>query len=98
MKYSIVIATYNHCDDLLKKCVEAIIAYSTLEDIELVIIANGCYDETKEYLLYLESYFKRTKIGGFQQVFFTEALGRWLENVAKPVNQRNSTSETFRYS
>ena len=75
MKYSIVIATYNHCDDLLKKCVEAIVAYSTLEDIELVIIANGCYDETKEYLLYLESYFKRTKIGGFQQVFFTEALG-----------------------
>lgn len=75
MKYSIVIATYNHCDDLLKKCVEAIVTYTHLPDIELVIIANGCFDETKEYLLYLEAYFKRSTIGGFQQVFFAEPLG-----------------------
>lgn len=76
IKYSIVIGSYNHCDDLLKKCVEAIIAYTHLPDIELVIIANGCFDETKEYLLYLEAYFSKTnKIGGFQQVFFAEPLG-----------------------
>jgi len=74
-KYSIVIGTYNHCDDLLKVCVEAIVKYTNLEDIELIIIANGCNDETKEYLLYLESYFKRTNIWGFQQVFFAEPLG-----------------------
>ena len=75
MKYSVVIGTYNHCDDLLKRCVEALIKYTNLEDIELIIVANGCTDETKEYLLYLESYFKRTNIAGFQQVFFAKPLG-----------------------
>ena len=57
MKYSIIIPTYNHCDDLLKPCVEAVIKYSNLEDIELIIIANGCKDETDGYLAYLHSYF-----------------------------------------
>ena len=50
MKYSIVIPTYNHCDDLLKPCVEAILKYSVVSDIELVISANGCKDNTFEYL------------------------------------------------
>ena len=40
MKYSVVIGTYNHCDDLLKRCVEALIKYTNLEDIELIIVAN----------------------------------------------------------
>ena len=50
MKYSIVIPTYNHCDDLLKPCVESILKYSSLEDIEIIISANGCTDNTSEYL------------------------------------------------
>jgi len=50
MKYSIVIPTYNHCDDLLKPCIESVLAYSNIEDIELIISANGCTDNTLEYL------------------------------------------------
>lgn len=50
MKYSIVIPTYNHCDDLLKPCIESILAYSNIEDIELIVSANGCTDNTLEYL------------------------------------------------
>lgn len=75
MKFSVIIPTYNHCDDLLKPCVEAIIKYTNLEDIELIIVANGCYDETKEYLTYLESYFSRTNIGAFKSLYFEAPLG-----------------------
>jgi len=50
MKYSIIIPTYNHCDDLLKPCIESIFEYSNLKDIELIISANGCTDNTLEYL------------------------------------------------
>ena len=57
MKYSIVIPTYNHCDDLLKPCVDSIIKYSNLEDIELIISYNGCTDETKHYVTYLSHMF-----------------------------------------
>ena len=50
MKYSIVIPTYNHCDDLLKPCIETLLTHSNLNDIELIISANGCTDNTFEYL------------------------------------------------
>jgi glycosyltransferase involved in cell wall biosynthesis len=50
MKYSIVIPTYNHCDDLLKPCIESIIEHTDLADIELIISANGCKDGTSQYL------------------------------------------------
>lgn len=50
MKYSIVIPTYNHCEDLLKPCVESIFQYTDMADVELVISANGCVDSTRDYL------------------------------------------------
>lgn len=50
MKYSIVIPTYNHCDDFLIPCIESIIKYTDLKNIELIISANGCTDNTLEYL------------------------------------------------
>jgi glycosyltransferase involved in cell wall biosynthesis len=50
MKYSVVIPTYNHCDDLLKPCIESIFKYTNLADIELIISANGCKDNTSQYL------------------------------------------------
>lgn len=57
-RYSIVIPTYNHCDDLLKPCVESIRKYTNLNDIELVIVANGCTDNTREYVESLGSWAK----------------------------------------
>ena len=61
MKYSIVIPTYNHCDDLLKPCLESIFNYTDMADVDLVISANGCKDNTKEYLEGLSTDF--AKIG-----------------------------------
>ena len=49
-KYSIVIPTYNHCDDLLKPCIESIREFTDLSDVEIIVVANGCIDNTREYL------------------------------------------------
>ncbi len=57
MKFSIIIPTYNHCDDLLKPCINSIIEYTDINDIELIISANGCTDNTKNYLDNLTRYF-----------------------------------------
>ena len=50
MKYSIVIPTYNNCEKYLKPCIESIIKYTDMTNVELVVSANGCTDNTKEYL------------------------------------------------
>lgn len=55
MKYSIIIPTYNHCDDLLKPCIETLLKYSNVADIELIVSANGCTDNTFEYLTDLKN-------------------------------------------
>lgn len=58
MKYSIIIPTYNHCDDLLKPCIESIIANTDLTEVEVIIVANGCTDNTRAYIAGLEYSFK----------------------------------------
>jgi FkbM family methyltransferase len=76
MKYSIIIPTYNHCDDLLKPCVESVIQYSRMTDVELVISANGCVDNTRSYLDELKQRFESL---GFHDhikvVWHDDALG-----------------------
>ena len=57
MKYSIVVPTYNHCDDLLKPCLESVFQWSHMADIELIISANGCFDNTQNYLGKLQEHF-----------------------------------------
>jgi len=58
MKVSIVIPTYNKCDELLKPLCESIIKYTELNDIEIIIVANGCTDNTEEYVKSLGPPFK----------------------------------------
>lgn len=60
MKYSIIIPTYNHCNDLLKPCIESILKNTIMDDIEIIVIANGCTDNTKEYLNGLNGFKLRT--------------------------------------
>jgi GT2 family glycosyltransferase len=55
MKYSIVIPTYNNCEKYLKPCIDSIIKYTDMTDVELVISANGCTDNTRAYLTYLNT-------------------------------------------
>ena len=75
-KYSIVIPTYNHCEKYLKPCVDSILKYSKIEDIELIISANGCTDNTKRYLDYLISVFEFYGYGhNFKYVIRPEPSG-----------------------
>lgn len=76
MKYSILIPTYNHCDDLLKPCVESIFKYSDITSIELVISANGCKDNTFEYLAVLKERYKNLGLSdNLKIVWHNEPLG-----------------------
>ena len=70
MKYSIVIPTYNHCEKYLKPCIESIIKHTSLDDIELIVSANGCRDNTKAYLEYLKTVVPYLKV-----VWSDEPLG-----------------------
>jgi glycosyltransferase involved in cell wall biosynthesis len=73
MKYSIVIPTYNHCDDLLKPCIESIFKYTNLADIELIISANGCSDNTSQYLDELRYKFNQLNLSNHFQVAWSDA-------------------------
>jgi beta-1,4-mannosyl-glycoprotein beta-1,4-N-acetylglucosaminyltransferase len=69
MKYSIVIPTYNHLSDLLKPCIESILKYTIMnDDIELIVVANGCKDNTREYLDSLTGFKLKT-------LWFDESIG-----------------------
>jgi len=61
-KYSVVIPTYNNCEKYLKPCIDSIIKYTKMTDIELVISANGCTDNTRIYLYYLQSAIPNIKV------------------------------------
>lgn len=54
VKYSIVIGTYNHLEDALKPCIESLLKHTKLDEVEVIIVANGCTDGTKEYLELLD--------------------------------------------
>lgn len=49
-QYSIVIPTYNHREDLLQPCLESIFKYSNMDEVEVIVVANGCVDDTKSYV------------------------------------------------
>jgi len=49
-KYSVVIPTYNHLEDFLKPCLQSIIHYTDLTNVEIIVVANGCVDLTHQYV------------------------------------------------
>jgi glycosyltransferase involved in cell wall biosynthesis len=76
MKYSIIIPTYNHCDDFLKPCIESIFKYTDLADIELIVSANGCKDGTSLYLDELRYKFNTLNLANnFKVVWSDSASG-----------------------
>ena len=86
MKYSIVIPTYNNCEKYLKPCIDSIIKHTDMENVELIVSANGCTDNTKAYLDYL-----KTAIPNLDVVWNYNAVG-----FAKAVNAGILLAETER--
>ncbi len=58
-KYSIVIPTFNRCDELLRPCIESIIKCTDLSNVEVIVVANGCTDNTREYVEDLAEMYER---------------------------------------
>jgi GT2 family glycosyltransferase len=73
IKYSIIIPSFNHLDDCLRPCIESIKKYTDLANTEIIVVANGCTDETKDYVEGLGKPFKL--------IWHAEPLG-----YAKPLN------------
>lgn len=71
MKISIIIPTYNHLDDCLRPCLESIIKYSNLADMEIIVVANGCTDKTKEHIHDLQKIYGNT----IQLIWFDDPIG-----------------------
>lgn len=67
VKYTIIIPTYNHCEDLLKPCVESLFKYTDMTQVQLIVVANGCTDGTREYLTSLDA--------AVTAIYFDEPIG-----------------------
>lgn len=81
IKYSIVIPTFNHLEDCLRPCVESIIKYTTLNNFttELVIVANGCTDGTREYVESLKDQYNINLIWFDEAIGFTRATNEGIK-------------------
>lgn len=66
-KSSIIIGTYNHLEDCLKPCIESILKYTDMDAVEVIVVANGCTDGTREYVESLGEPFKL--------IWFDEPIG-----------------------
>lgn len=56
---SIIIPHYgNHLEDLLKPCLESIIKYTDLDDLEVIVVCNGSTLDAREYVESLGEPFK----------------------------------------
>jgi GT2 family glycosyltransferase len=49
-KINIIIPTYNKLEQCLKPCIESIFKHTVAENVNFVVVANGCTDGTHEYL------------------------------------------------
>ena len=79
MKYSIIIPTYNHCDDLLKPCIESILQYTIMDNVEIIVVANGCTDNTKEYLANLDGQFNLKTIWSDDALGYPKAVNEGIK-------------------
>lgn len=75
MKYSVIIPTRNNCDQLLKPCVESVLTYTAMTDMELIVVAHDCTDNTKYYLERVKHQFHSMGFeNNFKVIWHTHAL------------------------
>jgi glycosyltransferase involved in cell wall biosynthesis len=67
IKYSIIIPTFNHLKDCLEPCIKSILEQSDMSDKEIIIVANGCTDETQSFVKFIQSLEKNVILLDFDQ-------------------------------
>lgn len=88
MKHSIVIPTYNNCDKYLKPCIDSILRWTDMAQVELIISANGCTDNTFWYLESLKRQFEALGFGKHFKVVWDD----------KPLGYAKATNEGIKVS
>ena len=78
-RISIVIPTYNHFKDCLLPCLQSLIKYTSFDDVEIVIVANGCTDHTEAKIWNLNLPFVRL-IRTSEPLGYTKATNLGIEN------------------
>jgi len=81
MYISIIIPTYNNLEECLKPCLESIKKFTNLDNIEVVVVANGCKEDTEKYLDLPENQFVTT-LWFDQPLGYTKAINAGI-NFAK---------------
>lgn len=72
VKYSVIIPTaFDHLEKDLQPCIEAILKYTDLSDVEVIVVSNGCTDDTDIYVNGLIELFGDK----FKLLTYPEALG-----------------------
>jgi beta-1,4-mannosyl-glycoprotein beta-1,4-N-acetylglucosaminyltransferase len=66
---SIIIPTYNHFEDCLRPCLESVVKYTDLSQVEVIVVGNGCTDGTASYMAEL------TKRQNVRYLSFPDPLG-----------------------
>lgn len=70
LKFSIVIPTYNKCEEALRPCLESLVKFTDLSETEIIVVANGCTDGTETFVKSIAEAHKNIKL-----VWFSEAIG-----------------------
>lgn len=52
-EYSIIVPVYNHLD-YTKACIFSVLQHTISEEFEILVVSNGCTDETNEWTLQLQ--------------------------------------------
>lgn len=64
---SIILPTFNHYEDCLKPCLESIWKYTDIENKEVIVVANGCTDNTVRELHKQAPFWRWQHPDGYQE-------------------------------
>ena len=59
---SIIVPTYNHCEDNLRPCLESIVTCTNMEEVEIIVVANGCVDKTSQFVTQFQKTYPSVKL------------------------------------
>lgn len=82
IKYSIIIPTaFNHLESDLAPCIDSIVQYTDLSNVQLVVVANGCTDHTVEYVESLNRPFGCVKLIEYENALgYAAAVNKGIES------------------
>ena len=72
MKFSIIIPSFNHCSDLMIPCLSSIFNYTDLAETEIIVSANGCVDDTRKYLDFLQEKFTSIRFSEHVKIVWSD--------------------------